>query len=111
MYSPVLQESKDFWLAEFQKHLPREESWKHGSEYSGLPRYTTRRRALGAPMFMSLLLAFGWSVPAEPARAIVPANIDLTKVPSSSQFDASDQRLRDAVSTFSRALEAPTVRS
>jgi hypothetical protein len=108
----VLQDKPDFWLEEFQRHLPREggrESWKQVSEYSGLPRYTSRRRVLGAPMFMSMLLAFGWSVPAKSAHALVPAKIDLTKVPKSKQFDASDSRLRDAVSTFRQALDASTV--
>ncbi|CAM6114683.1 unnamed protein product [Calypogeia fissa] len=108
------EDKPDFWLEEFQKHLPRDvegvqESWRQVSEYSGLPRYTSRRRILGAPMFMSMLLAFGWSVRAKSAHALVPAKIDLTEVPKSEQFDASDSRLRDAVSTFRQALDAPTV--
>lgn len=82
------------------------ESWNQVSELSREQGEVTRRRVLGAPMFMSLACLFG-SVTRD-AHALVPAFIDTSKEPSK-PFDATDKRLQDAASTFQNALNATTV--
>ncbi|KAL3693730.1 hypothetical protein R1sor_007381 [Riccia sorocarpa] len=115
------EEEGDPWLLEFQNEIDRvkqtwsdvesiKNSWNQSSDYSDVPHNTSRRRVLGAPMFMSLAYFFTWGAPARKASALEkPAKIDSTTTPSSAQFDARDQRLQNAASVFRQALEAPTV--
>ncbi|KAG6557164.1 hypothetical protein Mapa_001091 [Marchantia paleacea] len=118
--SEAEEDGDDPWLLEFQNEVQRiketwsdveriTESWNQVSDYSGLPRNTSRRRVLGAPMFMSLALVFGWAGPQKQAHAMVPAKIDLTTTPKTALFDAGDERLQNAASVFRQALEATTV--
>ncbi|KAL2634239.1 hypothetical protein R1flu_005718 [Riccia fluitans] len=115
------EEEEDPWLLEFQSEIERikqtwsdvesiKNSWNQSSDYSAMPRNTSRRRVLGAPMFMSLAYFFAWVAPARKVNASEKmATIDPTTTPTSAQFDARDERLQRAASIFRQALEAPTV--
>ncbi|MCO5554223.1 hypothetical protein L7F22_007751 [Adiantum nelumboides] len=82
------------------------ESWNQVSELSREQGEVTRRRVLGAPMFMSLACLFGNST--RNAHALSRAFIDRSKEPSK-PFDVTDKRLQDAATTFQNALNATTV--